>query len=184
VTGPVTTVFLSGEDIALLTEHLGSVWVARFTDTDDEFHADAVGELCEAVDELARGRHHNRADGQGCTCGWNGRDLLRHVVEDYREQSDAPGFPLAIDKFDWSRPPGRLIKTWGDAGGLADEDIATVCDLPLDVYRGIVAGSEHITTDIAHKLEAGTQTFPANVWLMLDRHYRAALVERARQLHH
>jgi len=175
------TVSLSGADIDWLTQHLGEPWVERFTDTDG---TEAVAELCEAIRELTQGRHHLRADGRGCTCGWNGRDLLRHILAEHEDRVDPVVFPMAIDKFDWSRPPGRLIKTWGDAGGLTDEDIATSCELPVEIYRAIIAGSEQITPEIAHKLETGTHTFPANVWLMLERNYRAALVERAHQPHH
>jgi plasmid maintenance system antidote protein VapI len=187
---------LSGEDIDQLAEHVGVAWVERFTDTSDS-RSDAITQLCDAIDELTDSRHRSRADGRGCTCGWNGRDLLAHLRDVRRrqqiealaavdvtvEQPDIGVFPVAIDRYDWSRPPGRLLKTWGDAGNLTDEDVAALCDLPLDVYRGIVAGSEQITTEIARRLEKGTSTFPANVWLMLERHYRAALVERARQPH-
>lgn len=176
-------VSLSGADIALLIQHLGAAWVVRFTDDDPDGHHEAVTQLCDAIHRLTRGRHASRADGRGCTCGWDGRDLLAHILDEHIDDSDV-AFPLAIDKSDWTRPPGRLIKTWGDAAGLTDEDIATACELPVDVYRGIIAGSELITTDIARKLEAGTNTFPANVWLMLERNYRAALVERAHQPHH
>lgn len=178
-----TVVSLSGEDIVLLTEHLGTAWVERFTDTDDGVRHDAVSQLCDAIHELTRGRHQSRVDGRGCTCGWDGRDLLRHIVETCAPDEPVE-FPLAIDKADWTRPPGRLIKSWADAGELTDEDVAAACDLPLDAYRGLISGSEQITTEIARRLETGTHTFPANVWLMLERNYRAALVERARQPHH
>lgn len=177
---------LSGADLALFSDCLGEHWVARLADTDDNVRHAAVSDLCDAVRTFATSRHYRRVDGRGCTCGWNGDDLLRHFVDAHRDtgEGDTVVFPVAIDKFDWSRPPGRLLQTWGNAGGLTDEDIARSCDLPLDVYRGIVAGSEHITTEIAIKLQEGTHTFPANVWLMLERNYRAALVERARQPHH
>lgn len=182
---PQIVVVFSGEDIALLIEHLGQNWVARLADEHRDVRHGALQDLCEVIGALA-GRHYRRVDGRGCTCGWNGENLLGHFVEASQRggEGETVVFPLAIDKFDWSRPPGRLIKTWGDAGGLTDEDIAAACDLPVDVYRGIVAGSEHITTEIATKLEKGTHTFPANVWLMLERNFRAALVERARQPHH
>jgi plasmid maintenance system antidote protein VapI len=172
-------------DVALLTEHLGQTWVARLADMDADVRHGALSDLCEAIRELTAS-HYRRVDGRGCTCGWNGDDLLGHFVEAHQSGAEkaTATFPVAIDKFDWSRPPGRLIKTWGDAGSLTDEDIAAACDLPVEVYRGVVSGSEHITTEIAVKLEAGTHTFPANVWLMLERNYRAALVERARQPHH
>lgn len=179
-------VAFSGEDIALLTEHLGESWVARLADDEVLVRHGALGDLCEAIRELTAGRHYRRVDGRGCTCGWNGDDLLGHLLEAHRHGNEEPAvvFPVAIDKFDWSRPPGRLIKTWGDAAGLTDEDIAAACDLPVDIYRGVVGGAEHISIDVAAKLEEGTNTFPANVWLMLERNYRAALVERAQQPHH
>ncbi len=88
-------------------------------------------------------------------------------------------FPSSVDSADWTRPPGRLLQTWADAHGLAPEDVATACDLPLDVYHGIVAGTEHITDPVARNLERGTDLFPKNIWLKLDRNYRAALVEHA-----
>lgn len=179
------TVSLSGEDIALLADCLGSAWVARLADTNDQVHRGAINDLCDAIRELTANRHHRRVDGRGCTCGWNGENLLGHFVDAHQSRTDGSVvFPVAIDKFDWSRPPGRLIKTWADAGGLVDEDVAAACDLPVEVYRGVISGSEHITTDVAVKLEDGTHTFPANVWLMLERNYRAALIERARQPHH
>lgn len=185
MTEPRLAIAFSAEDIALLTEHLGQNWVARLTDDESDMRHEALADLCEAIRELTTGRHYGRVDGRGCTCGWNGDDLLGHFVEAHRHGPEKEvAFPVAIDKFDWSRPPGRLIKTWADAGGLTDDDIATACGLPVQIYRGIVAGSEHITTDIAVKLEEGTHTFPANVWLMLERNYRAALIERARQPHH
>jgi plasmid maintenance system antidote protein VapI len=174
------------DDVALLTEHLGQTWVARLADMDADVRHGALSDLCDAIRELAAGRHHCRVDGRGCTCGWNGDDLLRHYVEAHQSGSEKEAvlFPVAIDKFDWSRPPGRLIKTWADAGDLTDEDVAAACDVPLETYRGVISGSEHITTELAVKLEHGTRTFPANVWLMLERNFRAALVERARQPHH
>lgn len=179
-------VAFSVEDIALLSEHLGQGWVSRLVDDEINVRHGALIDLCETIRELTAGRHYGRVDGRGCTCGWNGEDLLKHFVTAHQHgpEKEVVAFPVAIDKFDWSRPPGRLIKTWGDAGGLTDEDIAVACGLPVDTYRGIIAGSEHITTEIAVKLEEGTHTFPANVWLMLERNYRAALIERARQPHH
>jgi plasmid maintenance system antidote protein VapI len=180
------TVWLSGGDIATLAEYLGWSWVERLADTDDDVRHRAVHDLCETIRELTSNRHYCRVDGRGCTCGWNGDDLLRHFVEVHQSgtEKETVVFPVAIDKFDWSRPPGRLIKTWADAGGLTDEDVAAACNLPVEVYRGVVSGSEYILPEIALKLEEGTHTFPANVWLMLERNYRAALVERARQPHH
>jgi plasmid maintenance system antidote protein VapI len=185
VTESRMVVAFSADDVALLTQHLGQNWVARFADDGDAVRHDALSDLCGVIGELTTGRHYGRVDGRGCTCGWNGEDLLGHFVTIHHQETGKEHvvFPVAIDKFDWSRPPGRLIKTWGDAGGLTDEDIAASCDLPVEVYRGIVAGSEHITTEVAVKLEEGTHTFPANVWLMLERNYRAALIERARQPH-
>jgi plasmid maintenance system antidote protein VapI len=181
-------VSLSGGDVSMLGECLGWAWVARLADAEDSVRHGAVNDLCEAIRVLVGDRHHSRVDGRGCTCGWNGDDLLGHFVETHQRSAEAEEgtvvFPLAIDKFDWSRPPGRLIKTWADAAKLTDQDVAVACGLPVEIYRGIISGSEHITTEIAVKLEEGTHTFPANVWLMLERNYRAALVERARQPHH
>lgn len=207
-------------------------------------------------------RHQRRVDGRGCTCGWDGADMLRHLVgsrqrEEIIELAAATylsdeavrylqmlmrdpnwaasywaarsranddigllfealhrlggeitvddgeyrvrfpgagdvarhsfagtGFPLAIHSAAWNRPPGRYLQIWADASGLSTEDVATACELPVDVYQSVVSGSTCITPEIAHKLETGTNTYPANVWLMLERSYRAALVERANRPHH
>lgn len=213
-----------------------------------------------AVGTFSDSQHCRRVDGDGCICGWSGRDMLRHLVglrrnrdvtdfvaADYLaeeaarylqtlmrdpnwaasywaarsraeddpallfealrqrgatitqrggeyhvrfavgqepEMADGDAFPLAIDKVDWTKPPGRLLQVWADARGLTDEDLAQVCGLPLDVLKGVEAGSSRITIEVARKLEAGTNTFSANVWLMLERNYRAALIARAHQPHH
>jgi plasmid maintenance system antidote protein VapI len=183
---PRVAVAFSAEDITLLTDCLGLAWVTRLVDDEDRARHEAINDLCDAIRELTANRHYRRVDGRGCTCGWNGEDLLAHFVQAHRADDKAAAvvFPVAIDKFDWSRPPGRLIKIWADAGGLTDEDVAIACGLSVATYRGIVSGSEQITTELAVKLEEGTHTFSANVWLMLERNYRAALVERAQQPHH
>jgi plasmid maintenance system antidote protein VapI len=207
---------------------------------------------------LADRKHRRRVDGRGCICGWNGRDLLLHLIAtrrdvevvemaaydfineeavrylhlllrdphwaatywaargraddnigllfvalarlgaqvtlgdgEYRVKFSGAGsasqppiegtevfFPLSVDNYDWTKPPGRLLRIWVAASGRSDGEMAQACDLPIDVYRAVLAGTVSITTEIARKLETGTNSFPANTWLMLERNYRAALVDR------
>lgn len=189
---------------------------------------DAVTNVFTAGQMPGRNRHQRRVDGNGCTCGWSGRDMLSHLLGARREQEvkalapleelafeanrqfrellrdpqwsaaywsarnqaddvqaeRSAAFAFPVDTYDWKRPPGRLLAEWAERRSLSNRDVAQMCDLPLDVYEGILLGSERITTNIAIHLEAGTSTYPANVWLMLERNYRAALVERAHEPHH
>jgi plasmid maintenance system antidote protein VapI len=138
---------LDDGDVELLADTVGSEWVRRFL-ADDERHV-AVAELCHAFDAL-------RLDG----------DPDEVIL----------GFPVAIEGFDWSRPPGRLLVLWGEAAGLEDTDIARSCGIELDVYRGIVTGSEPITAAVAQQLSRGTNTFPAYLWVLLEQRYRTALM--------
>lgn len=90
-------------------------------------------------------------------------------------------FPLAIDTYDWSRPPGYLLQTWSESVGVSDAEVAKALGLSVDDYRAVVTGSERITPELARRIEFATDTFAANFWLKLERSYRAALIEHARR---
>jgi plasmid maintenance system antidote protein VapI len=171
------TLPFAGDDLDSLEAVLGPQWVTRFLD--DETRHDAVVELADIIDGFIG--HHRRADGKGCTCGWNGDNTVAHLLAVLSEHDDdeASLFPLSVDRHDRTRPPGELLRIWAAVGRRSDADVARACEIPLDTYRGILTGSEVITDDLARKLEHGTRTYPKNIWLMLERDYRAALIEGA-----
>jgi plasmid maintenance system antidote protein VapI len=175
------TVELSGSDLAQLEHVLGPGWISRLLA--DDTRRDAVVELAELIDSLTS--HRRRADGKGCTCGWNGDNMVDHLraaLQQDDNESEPDLFPLSVERRNRTRPPGELLRIWAAVGQRSNQDVARACGIPYDTYRGILAGSERITDDLARKLEAGTGTYPKNTWLMLERDYRAALIE-ATQTH-
>lgn len=145
-------------------EWAGLYWQARSRAGDDIGlvleHLRSLGAAVERCDDEFRVRFPGAADVE-----------LQRPAE----------FPVAIDAYDWTRPPGHLLAGWAGLQGLDQYGAAELCGVSVEVFDGLVAGSERITTDIAARLEAATGTLSANAWLMLERNYRAALVERAHQ---
>jgi plasmid maintenance system antidote protein VapI len=101
----------------------------------------------------------------------------------YQDARDNPAmvaqtdFPSAVVSSDTKHPPGALLARWALRRGYTDDIASDAVGLPVDRYRGIVAGSDVITAGIAAQLEK--TGLSRNTWLMLERNYRAALVEQA-----
>ena len=153
------TITLGAYTVDMLCTWRGTAWVQRLLN-DDTRHA-ALFELTEAVPPQ--------------TSGPGGVD---------RHQTPGTGtWPLAIDSHDWSRPPGRYLKSWSEHVGASDEEMAEALKLPLDEYRALLVGTERITPELARTIELITDTFPANFWLRLERSYRAALIDLAERPH-
>lgn len=78
---------------------------------------------------------------------------------------------------DWVIHPGETLREWREDNHLPVTAAAVTCaHMPVDLYRGIEAGTESIDEQVAAGLAHGTG-IPASLWLNLERIFRAGLAE-------
>jgi plasmid maintenance system antidote protein VapI len=78
---------------------------------------------------------------------------------------------------DWVVHPGSTLREWREENHLPASAAAMACaGMPLVLYRGVEAGSEPITENVAAGLAHGTG-IPATLWLNLERIFRAGLAQ-------
>lgn len=76
---------------------------------------------------------------------------------------------------DWVVAPGDTLREWMEENHLSPRVTATACGrMPLNLFKGVLAGETKITPDLAKGLEHGTR-IPAYLWMNLERAYRAGL---------
>jgi plasmid maintenance system antidote protein VapI len=75
---------------------------------------------------------------------------------------------------DWVVAPGEVLSEWCGENGLTPRVAATACDIPLDVFEGILRGDAHITGEIAERLAIVVGVSPG-FWLRFEKWYRDGL---------
>lgn len=82
---------------------------------------------------------------------------------------------------DWVVRPGVILDEEMQERGLTADAVASACDLDVEVMKGLLAGTEPLTPEIAASLSVLLGT-SATLWLNLEQAYRSGLAKGKKDL--